>query len=306
MHAAYGDGSQVYGAVKQDIIKIGGLSATGPAAISYLQTSDFASLGGGTYMDGLWGMAYDTFNGGLPTVVDSLVSAGMPNVFSMCFSNNGGYLVMGGINTAYQTSAAQYTPITQQTYYSFNIGNVKVGGTPLGVSMPGAILDSGTTFAYVPQTVYTAMQNALINAGMNSGFFIAVGARPMCVTQVGLVPALAFTLPAVGGGTFDLSLTFSQYTMDCGGGTRAFNFIPVADGQMTIFGDSFMQAFNNIFDRQNSQLGFAPVSSSCIGTVSLNTQSYQVPGTKSQFSDAAAVIPSIAIVCLSIALFLFF
>jgi len=82
--------------------------------------------------------------------------------------------------------------------------------------------------------------------------------------------------------------------------------MPVADGQMAIIGDSVMSNFNNVFDRANNKLGFAPVSSSCSGSVALNSQSYQVPGTKSQFSDAYTVVPSILIVFVSVVLFLFF
>jgi hypothetical protein len=309
MIATYGDGSKVYGAVKTESISIGGYTASAPAAISYYQSQSFASFNGDTHMDGLWGMAYSTFNGGQPTVLDRLVSqTSMDNIFSMCFSNNGGYLVLGGIDTSLHTGSLQYTAITSFDYYGFAINDISISGTELDVTFPKTILDSGTTFSYIPNTIYTKIKGALRNAGMNSGFFMSPDQPIPCAIQatINTMPNIVFVLPKVGGSTFTLTLSPSQYTIPCDDpGFRAFGFIPVADGEMAIIGDTFMHAFHSVFDREHNQIGFAPVSSNCDGFIELNSQVKTVPGTKSQFNDVATFLPSAGIIVISLALFIF-
>lgn len=297
MTATYGDGTKVYGAVTMDTLKIGSYSATAPIAVSYLQSQEYGqSTSTSTYMDGLWGMAYNGFNGGQPTVMDALVSAGMPNVFAICLSDTGGYLTLGGINTAYHTGSVSYTPITLESYYVMRINSVAVGSSTLSSGFPLlTILDSGTTYTYVPQALYNDMATALINAGMSRNYF---GAGATCVVP-GLTtpPDLVFTLPQVGGGTFTLTFGFSQYTSPCGSLPsygRRFGFL-VGDDDMAILGDTFMRPWNNVFDRANKQLGFATVSSSCTGNVALTSGQQTVPAKTSPFSAAtSSYAPGIA------------
>jgi hypothetical protein len=102
------------------------------------------------------------------------------------------------------------------------------------------------------------------------------------------------TFPKVGGGSFTLTMTGSQYTIPCNdaGTSIAFGFIPTSG--INILGDSFMQGFNTIFDRTNGQVGFAPVSTAnCNGYVALTGSTSTVPGTKSQFSSAGILIPQL-------------
>lgn len=290
MTATYGDGTKVYGAVTLDTLKIGSYSATAPIAVSYLQSQAYGqTTASSTYMDGLWGMAYNGFNGGQPTVMDALVSAGMPNVFTICLSDNGGYLTLGGINTAYNNGAVKYTPITSESYYVMTISSVRVDSSTLSSSFPSlTILDSGTTYTYIPQAMYNDMATALVSGGMSRNYF---GSGATCVvgSLLGL-PNIAFTLPQVGGGSFTLTFDSSQYTVACGSiaaAGRRFAFL-VGDDDMSILGDTFMRPWNNIFDRANKQIGFAAVSSSCTGYVALTTGQQTVPAKTSPFSAATS------------------
>jgi len=298
MKATYGDGSQVYGAVKNELVSLGGYSATAPVAISYLQSSSFANVGGETHMDGLWGMAYPVLNGGNPTVIDQLVNSGMPNVFSMCFNepavgNAGGYLVMGGIDTSMHTGTVQYTPITSFDYYSIGVSDLRVGSTALSLTFPSTFVDSGTTFTYMPNNLYISVKAALRNAGMSSNWFTTPSDGIPCSPQViTALPTITYVFPKVGGGTFTVALSPSQYTIPCTqAGYRAFGIIPTNDNTV-ILGDTFMRASNTVFDRAHNQVGFAPVSSNCNGAIPVNTDVKTVPGTKSQFSSASIFFPS--------------
>jgi hypothetical protein len=310
MNSRYGDGSQVYGAVRDEWVAVGGYGATGPVAVSYYQSQSFATLGGETFMDGLWGMAYPSLHGGQATVIDRMVAAGMPNVFSMCFNEPavgtaGGYLVMGGIDTSMHTGSVQYTAITAFDYYSIAVSDVRVASTNLGITFPKTFVDSGTTFTYVPVSIYNTIRNALINRTMDSEWFMTPeGQIPCSVQPLVSLPTLSFVFPKVGGGTFSVNLSPNQYTISCSDGAyRAFGLIPTYDN-MVILGDTFMHASNTIFDREHNQIGFAPVSANCNGAVALNSEAKSVPGTKSQFSDASTFLPSLAIIALSFSIFL--
>lgn len=296
MRATYGDGTKVYGAVKNEKVTLGDYSATAPVAISYLQSQAFAENSKGTHMDGLWGMAYSVFNGGQPTVMDQLVSAGMPNIFSICLSDNGGYLVMGGINTAYHTGDVYYTPITTQDYYTISVSSIVMDGDTVTNNMPKTILDSGTTFSYVPSDIYLSMAQTLRDAGMSRNFFVssADDAIPCARFPTGNLPNIIVNFPKVGGGTFALTFTTSEYLISCGppsNGIEYFAFgFAIGSDDLSILGDSFMRPYNSIFDREHKQIGFAVVSSSCSGTVALNTKTGVGPGEKSPFSSAPSRI----------------
>lgn len=306
MVTTYGDNSQVYGAVRLDSISAGSYSTTGPVAVTYLETMSFAG-NPVTYMDGLWGLAYAPLNGNQPTVMDNLVSSGMPDIFSICLSAHGGYLVLGGIDTSLQTTTPNYTPITTEAFYAITTSSITIGSNSLSTQIPSiTIVDSGTTFIYVPSDLYDEMTSILYNNySMDPTFFVGSNGQIPCWTGSYLsLPDITLTFPASGGGSFPLTLTPSMYMVACDAGGHAFAFGPSPGISMVILGDAFMMNFNVIFDRANSQVGFATASSMCAtGSVSLGSTS-TVPDTKSPFSSAATTYPSLLLALMATLLML--
>jgi hypothetical protein len=61
---------------------------------------------------GILGLAYSALSDGVPTFFDQLVSSkNLSNIFSMCFGDENGALVLGGIEPKYYTGSIVYTPI---------------------------------------------------------------------------------------------------------------------------------------------------------------------------------------------------
>ncbi|CAM9579292.1 unnamed protein product [Choristocarpus tenellus] len=107
--------------------------------------------------DGIMGMSADS-----NTLVWQLVESGLikERIFSLCFSANGGTMVLGGSDNRLNKEGkeVQYTPLTRaKGWFSVKVLDITVGGTSIGVSSSlfqsgkGTIVDSGTTDTYLPK-----------------------------------------------------------------------------------------------------------------------------------------------------------
>ncbi|KAH0457347.1 hypothetical protein IEQ34_012662 [Dendrobium chrysotoxum] len=83
------------------------------------------------------------------------------NVFSYCLpsgSNAIGYLELGN-----SVPGVKYTPMLTNpnlpSYYFLKLIAISIGGTRLDFSPAGTVLDSGTTFSYLPPNAYSALRN---------------------------------------------------------------------------------------------------------------------------------------------------
>eukprot|EP00899_Mesostigma_viride_P004461 jgi/Mesvir1/14015/Mv21630-RA.2 len=153
----YAEKSSTTGRVVKDTLDLGG--GVGNVEVIFgceeSETGDIYSQDA----DGIMGLG----QGGI-SIPNQLVAAGATdNVFSMCYGgfNGGGAIVFG---SAIPTSAPepQWTPLLQSSYsyYVVRSTGMAVGGVALPVSDPdfavgyGTVLDSGTTFSYVPTAVF--------------------------------------------------------------------------------------------------------------------------------------------------------
>ena len=127
------------------------------------QTSVTASFGCQTHESGLFysqvadGIA--GFSGSVaygPTFLDRVVSGlKTPNIFSMCLSEEVGAMVMGGSVPA--SLNPTWIPLTHARSYVVDIADFQVGGVSVGGSSSQyheTIIDSGTTFTYLPPAPY--------------------------------------------------------------------------------------------------------------------------------------------------------
>ncbi|KAM4039471.1 LOW QUALITY PROTEIN: beta-secretase 2-like [Anomaloglossus baeobatrachus] len=129
---------------------------------------------------GILGLAYRTLakpSSSIETFYDSLVEQQkIPNIFSMQMcgaglpttgeGSNGGSLVMGGIASLY-TGEIWYTPITEEWYYQVEVLKFEVGGFNLNLdcteyNSDKAIVDSGTTLLRLPDKVFNAVVEGII------------------------------------------------------------------------------------------------------------------------------------------------
>lgn len=231
------------------------------------ESAHFAS----NHIDGIMGMAYhalDPLNGDV--AIEKIFEEGdVDDMFSMCLSNAGGELILGGYDQKYEGSI-EWTPITSETYYVVQPTKMEILGTDLQIdnTMWGqTIVDSGTTLLILADQVYQKMVDYIINQvcptfpaqfqstcqqpNIYSGSFCWKGAE-----SIKYYPNISFTFD----GTKALTLTPEDYFLSYEAQGQSISCFGISSAPgLSIFGDVFMQAFETVFDRKGKRVGFAPL-----------------------------------------------
>ena len=90
------------------------------------------------------------------------------NLFSLCFSNYGGYFSVGGINRTFHKSKINYIPLTKierqviNESYLIELTQIKIGKKKIFKKNEHykAFIDSGKTLSYFPEEIYNSMVEA--------------------------------------------------------------------------------------------------------------------------------------------------
>ncbi|HEY3802692.1 MAG TPA: pepsin-like aspartic protease [Kofleriaceae bacterium] len=195
--------------------------------------------------------------------------------FELC--QDGGTMWLGGFDATHAQAAVQYTPMlpisNNNAFYSIDITSMSLNGTVVGMGSDDfqePILDTGTTFFYLPTNIAEALTDA-INTSAAQVFagqsFDLESQDISCVSASGatdamidaMMPPLVFTVPSMGGGA-DISFSvpaLESYLFDGGDGQYCLG---VGDGGSEfggVLGDQFMQAFVTVMDVGNGQVGLA-------------------------------------------------
>ena len=230
-------------------------------------------------IDGIMGFAYAALSEvDAPTPMDNLVASGqIADIFSMCITDDGGSMLLGGTLQAY-SGALQWTPIVpyegQFLWYTMEIEDMRVNGASLGINASvyndgGSIWDSGTTDVVLPTGAYKALEATLqAQCATNNlvGLCGIAGRKNLfggyCFQMTAAERAAFPDIEVVyrGGGT---SQILSKYWITddyCGAGYYglAIDQGPVDGG--TILGEAYLKGIVSVTDRANVRLGFAPVT----------------------------------------------
>jgi Eukaryotic aspartyl protease len=168
------------------------------------------------------------------------------DIFSMYLDSTPGneqsMIVLGGVDSSHYTGSITYTPVTQQTYWSINVEEFKIGGTSQNIcnGQCNAIVDSGTSLIVGPADQISPILSKLaVNSdcsNLNSlpNFSVKISGR-------------------------DFTLTPQQYVIkeqgQCQLGIAGSQGIP-----LWILGDTFIRANYAIFDRAQNRVGLATVA----------------------------------------------
>ncbi|THG22333.1 hypothetical protein TEA_010016 [Camellia sinensis var. sinensis] len=161
----YAEMSSSSGVLGEDIISFGNESALAPQRAVFgcenVETGDLYSQ----HADGIMGLGRGDLS-----VVDQLVDRGLiSDSFSLCYGGmdvGGGAMVLGGISPP-SDMAFTYSDPVRSPYYNIELKGINVAGKPLSVNPSvfdgkhGTILDSGTTYAYLPETAFLAFKDAI-------------------------------------------------------------------------------------------------------------------------------------------------
>ncbi|KAK4378996.1 hypothetical protein RND71_000858 [Anisodus tanguticus] len=161
----YAEMSASFGLLGEDIISFGNLSELVPQRAVFgcemAETGDLYSQ----RADGIMGLGR-----GDVSIVDQLVKKHViSDSFSLCYGGmdfGGGAMVLGGIKNpalmVFTKSNFGHSP-----YYNIELKEIHVAGKPLKINprvfgrKHGTILDSGTTYAYLPEAAFVAFKSAV-------------------------------------------------------------------------------------------------------------------------------------------------
>ncbi|KAL8462726.1 hypothetical protein ACS0TY_033665 [Phlomoides rotata] len=171
----YGTGA-ISGFISVDNVKIG------PLVVKNQEFIEATSEPGLTFVaakfDGILGLGFKEISVGNSTPVwYNMVGQGLVKepVFSFWLNRNmkeenGGQLVLGGVDPNHFKGTHTYVPVTQKGYWQFGMGDVLIAGKKIGYCKGecSAIADSGTSLLAGPTTAIAMINHAIGASGVVS------------------------------------------------------------------------------------------------------------------------------------------
>ncbi|KAJ4963435.1 hypothetical protein NE237_023374 [Protea cynaroides] len=162
----YAEMSSSSGVLGEDVISFGNESELVPQRAVFgcenMETGDLYSQ----HADGIMGLGR-----GELSIVDQLVEKGViSDSFSLCYGGmeiGGGAMVLGGISPPPDMVFSSSDPV-RSPYYNIQLMEIHVGGNKLELNPKvfdgkhGTVLDSGTTYAYLPEAAFVAFKDAIL------------------------------------------------------------------------------------------------------------------------------------------------
>jgi len=280
----YGDGSGIAGPWSKDRVTIGDQTVQMNFGRISRVIANFEPFG----VDGIIGFAFSNLNDNLsgkqyPTFMDSIGSqTDLPRVFSMCFGDNGGSMLIGGEDSAHVQGSVVYDDLVSNSgFWSLEISSIAVDGNVVSEQTISIIVDSGSTLWYVPETAYSNIKQELQNycqsnqaAGCDRLQQLLDNPNRCAIftnEELSLLPSISVTLPSE-----TLNVPAISYLKSGLCGVEDYRvFAIVADScgsadNPCIFGDAFMLPFAWVFDMDNGRIGHA-IKQNCdteIGSIS--------------------------------------
>ncbi|XP_030538914.1 aspartic proteinase 36-like [Rhodamnia argentea] len=162
----YAEMSTSSGVLGDDIVSFGNLSELAPQRAVFgcenVETGDLYSQ----HADGIMGLGHGDLS-----IIDQLVEKGViSDSFSLCYGGmeiGGGAMVLGGIFPPSDMVYA-YSDAGRSPYYNIDLKEIHVAGKQLALKPSvfdgkhGTVLDSGTTYAYLPEAAFLAFKEAIM------------------------------------------------------------------------------------------------------------------------------------------------
>ncbi|XP_022944255.1 aspartic proteinase-like protein 2 [Cucurbita moschata] len=297
----YGDGSETSGYFVIDKMRLNvvgnGHDTSNPSAsvvfgCSTSQTGDLTKSD--KTVDGIFGFGQRDLS-----VISQLSSRGLaPKVFSHCLNGDdsgGGILVLGEI----LDPNVVYTPLVpSQSHYNLNLQSISVNGQVLPInpalfataSGQGAIIDSGTTLAYLAEEAYDIFIVAITNTISKSTQSFNFKGNQCYLTSSSIsdiFPQASFNF--AGGAS--LLLRPQDYLIQQFIGDNVVwcvGFQKIQGQGATILGDLVLKDKIFVYDLANQQIGWTNFNCAMSINVSTTTRTSK-SGLKAQVSDGGSV-----------------
>eukprot|EP01127_Copromyxa_protea_P005276 TRINITY_DN15228_c0_g1_i1.p1 TRINITY_DN15228_c0_g1~~TRINITY_DN15228_c0_g1_i1.p1 ORF type:complete len:371 (-),score=98.66 TRINITY_DN15228_c0_g1_i1:23-1135(-) len=247
---SYGTGS-MDGILDVDVASLAGYNVS----VTFGAATSLADFFNGQPMDGILGLAYPGIAADYVTpVFDVMMSKKLlpKNIFSFFLDSTSGdsrsAIIFGVLDPTYYTGSISYVPVVNQNYWLISLDDVTVGKTDVGgcngwLAYCKAIVDTGTSLIVLPTDAFNTLSSA-------------IGTVNSDCSNIDSLPTIDFTF---NSGSLTLPLSPSTYVIKdpqagCVLGIQGSDGLP-----FWILGDTFMRQYYTVFDRDNNQIGFAPI-----------------------------------------------
>lgn len=271
----YADGSAASGSVLRDEMTWGRLKANVTFGGILKNSPNFER----PEVDGILGMAFKSLACNpscFDPPFDAFVKQGLVHdVFSICMTNTGGKLMLGGYDSSVSKTRVEYVRLThsgQERYYRVALDG-KLGIGDESVVMPDfrtAIVDTGTTLIVTSTRTFAAIKQELQRRYCNVPELCGADSwfqSGMCVNlaeeDLNLMPSLTFTM----NNNVKLLLRPEDYMLSYRRGRRQYRCVGIMGmdglGGMVVLGNTLMQRYVTVYDRRKDRIGFAEAAPRC-------------------------------------------
>ncbi|CAE7357824.1 A39 [Symbiodinium pilosum] len=180
-------------------------------------------------------------------------------IFAMCLSSQGGLLTVGGFNESLNSAGVKWIPLSVQGFYSISLTKMVVeGGAEISGGFGHTIVDSGTTYTYLPERLYRQLKDAVKSYCESHNNCAAQGTSSTCWTVSGGSSLSSFPhIRVVFRDGVSANWYPSSYLYNRGGKAYCLGFESNGPVSETVLGATWMIGRNVIFDTQLSRLGMA-------------------------------------------------
>lgn len=185
-------------------------------------------------------------------------------IFSQCLTEGGGLLTIGGVDLARHTEPVRYTPLrnTGYQYWTVTLLSVSVGNANNTVKVDsseynadrGCVLDSGTTFLYMPESIKDPFRRAWSQAAGSFSFVPQSNTfYSMTPEQIAALPDICFWFK----NDVHICVSSSRYFAQVGDGVYTGTVFFAPGPKATILGASVLEGNDIIYDVDNHRVGIA-------------------------------------------------
>ncbi|KAL3702021.1 hypothetical protein R1sor_020043 [Riccia sorocarpa] len=264
----YAESSKSSGVLGKDIVGFGSNSKIGSPKLMFGCEND--ETGDLFYQkaDGIMGLGR-----GPLSIVDQLVQEhNMADVFSLCYGGMdqvGGAMIMGDFPRPKKMIFTESSPY-RSPYYNIVLKQIKVAGTALDVpegvfdARFGTVLDSGTTYAYLPETAFVEFKKAVFQqlgklrpvAGPDPQYedvcFAGAGSEPSELSNFFPTVELVFG----EGNVLPLAPENYLFKHTTISGAYCLGVFKNENDHTTLLGGIFVRNMLVTYDRENRKIGF--------------------------------------------------
>ncbi|KAM9234750.1 gastricsin isoform 3-T5 [Dugong dugon] len=168
-------------------------------------------------------------------------------------SQDGGALILGGVDNSLYSGQIYWAPVTQELYWQIGIEEFLIGSQASGWCSQGcqAIVDTGTSLLTVPQQYLSAFLQATGAQEDEYGQFL------VNCSNIQDLPTFTFIINDAQFPLPPSSYILEQNNGYCTVGVMS-TYLSSQDGQpLWILGDVFLRSYYSVFDIGNNRVGFA-------------------------------------------------